>query len=236
MADTRGMNNYVQVFSLRMLFLMSTLSWVAPAGGQDNNLAFGAGIGYSITEVKQHEGYYDWVSYQLTGNFTPTMVIRYGNKISGVLKASYIKNVFQKHEFSQYGGTSTRNYETTIHQIYADLLFEHSPFGSRGFYYYIGPGFGIPVKVKITDDYFRGAWGPNPAEHTYDEYSVPAEFSLYVQGVFGVGGYIPVKDKNLISLECNFRLGLYKVPVNDFDSVEARMVAVQLILGYLRRL
>jgi len=51
-----------------------------------------------------------------------------------------------------------------------------------------------------------------------------------------VGGYIPVKDKNLISLECNFRLGLYKVPVNDFDSVEAKMIAVQLILGYLRRL
>ncbi len=215
---------------------MAIMSWAECAAGQDKNLSLGAGVGYCITPVKLHEGSYDWDYLQPTGNITPTIAIRYGNKISGVLKASYIKNVFQKHEFSQYGGTSTRDIETTIHQIYADLLFEHAPSGSRGFFYYIGPGFGIPVKVNITDDYWRGAWGPNPIEHTYEEYSIPAEFNLYVQGVFGVGGYIPVKEKNLISLECNFRLGLYKVLVNDFDTVEAKMVAVQFILGYLRRL
>ena len=220
----------------RGLLLSVFLIMAVNAGGQDKNLAFGAGIGYSSTIVKGHEGNYGWDNFDMTGNFTPTIAVRYGNKISGVFKASYIKNSFIKHEFSQYGGSSFRDIETTIHQIYADLLFEHSPFGSRGIYYYIGPGFGIPVKVNITDEFFRGAWGPNPAEHTYDEYSIPAEFSLYVQGVFGVGGYIPVKDKNLISLECNFRLGLYKVLVNDFDSVEARMIAVQFILGYLPRL
>lgn len=224
------------LFLFRFFVLPAILIWTANAAGQDKNLAFGAGIGYCITPVKQHEGYYDWDYKALTGNITPMLALRYGNKISGVFKASYIQNSFQKHEFSQYGGTSTRDYETTIHQIYADLLFEHTPAGSRGFFYYIGPGFGIPVKVHITDDYFRGAWGPNPAEHTYEEYSVPAEFHLYIQGVLGVGGYIPVKEKNLISIECNFRLGIYKVPVNDFDHVEAKMVAVQFILGYLRRL
>jgi hypothetical protein len=221
---------------LKLLMLSLTMAWAVNGSGQDKNLAFGAGIGYSITPIKQHEGHYDWDYLKITGNITPTIAIRYGNKISGVFKASYIKNVFQKHEFSQYGGTSTRHYETTIHQIYADLLFEHAPSGSRGFFYYIGPGFGIPVKVKMTDEYWRGAWGPNPAEHTYEEYSVPAEYNLYVQGVFGVGGYIPFNEKNLVSIECNFRLGLYKVFVNDIDPVEAKMIAVQFILGYLRRL
>jgi hypothetical protein len=236
MVNKSAMKKTSSLLFFRFLLLPAILSWAASAGGQDKNLAIGAGIGYSITPIKQHEGYYDWDFKDLTGNFTPTIAVRYGNKISGVFKASYIRNAFQKEEFSQYGGTSTRKYETTIHQIYADLLFEHAPFGSRGFFYYIGPGFGIPVKVNITDEYWRGAWGPNPSEHTYDEYSIPTEFGLYVQAVFGMGGYIPVKTKNLISIECNFRLGLHKVLVNDMDSVEAKMIAVQFILGYLRRL
>ena len=54
--------------------------------------------------------------------------------------------------------------------------------------------------------------------------------------MIGIGGYIPVKEKNLLSLECNFRFGLYKVPVNVNYTEDARIIAIQVILGYLRRL
>ena len=153
-----------------------------------------------------------------------------------MFKASYIQNSFEESDYGQYFPTNMRVYKAKFHQIHADFLFEHSPYGSRGFYYYLGPGIGIPVKVNMSEEYWREAYYIYPEEHTYEEYTVPAEFKLYLQGVFGMGGYIPVKEKNLISIECNVRFGLQKVTINLDHSWEARMIAVQFILGYLRRL
>ncbi len=222
------------LFSFRLLMLSVIMAWAVNVSGQAKNLAFGGGVGYNITPILKLD-YYTWYRYEANGNFTPTITLRYGNKVSGVFKASYIRNAFEQTFFSQYGGTSTDRLEANIHQIYCDLLFEHAPLGSRGFFYYLGPGFGIPVKVEITEEYWRGEWGPYPSEHTYKESVVPAEFNLCIQGVIGLGGYIPIKEKNLISVECNFRIGLNKVLVNVDNYEKARMVAIQFILGYLRR-
>jgi outer membrane scaffolding protein for murein synthesis (MipA/OmpV family) len=72
--------------------------------------------------------------------------------------------------------------------------------------------------------------------YSYEESVVPAEFNLSIQGVIGCGGYIPIKEKNLINVEISIRIGLNKVFVNVDDYEEARMVAILFILGYLRRL
>jgi len=211
------------------------MTWAVNGSSQAKNLAIGAGVGYNMTIDKELD-YGTWNSNGFHGNFTPTITLRYGNKVSGVFKASYIQNSFEEEDFSQYGGTSLYVYKAKYHQVHGDFLFEHSPFGSRGFFYYLGPGIVIPVKVKMSEEYWRGAWGPYPAEHTYEEYTVPADFNLYIEGVFGIGGYIPVKEKNLISIECNFRFGLQNVMINLDHTEETRIVAIQFILGYLRRL
>jgi hypothetical protein len=229
------MRNTLHFNYLRLLMLSSSMTWIVVVSGQDNYLSFGGAVGINTTPVLELDDY-TWYHYDWNGNFTPTITLRYGNKVSGLFKASYIRNTFEQTIFSQYGGTSTDRFEANIHQIYCDLVFEHTPLGSRGFYYYLGPGFGIPVRVKFTEEYSGGAWGPNPPFYIYEESSVSAAFNLCIQGVIGIGGYIPVKEKNLISVECNFRIGLNKVLVNVDDSEDARMVAIQFILGYLRRL
>jgi hypothetical protein len=219
---------------LKLLIFTGLITMSSGANGQTKYLAVGGGIGCNTTPVFELDDY-TWHQNSWKGNFTPTITLRYGNKVSGVFKASYIRNTFEQTIFSQYGGTSTDRFEANVHQIYCDLVFEHTPLGSRGFYYYLGPGFGIPVKVKLSEEYNAGAWGPNPPTHTYDEFVVPAEFNLCIQGVIGLGGYIPFKEKNLMSVECNFRIGLNKVLVNVDNYEKARMVAIQFILGYLRR-
>jgi hypothetical protein len=229
------MRNVLNFNYFRLLILAGLMTWAVSVSGQAKNLAVGGGLGYNITPVFELD-YYTWQQNSWNGNFTPAITLRYGNKVSGVFKASYIRNTFEQTTFSQYGGTSTDRFEANIHQIYCDLVFENTPLGSRGFYYYLGPGFGIPVKVKLSEEYNAGAWGPNPPTHTYEEFIVPADFNLCIQGVIGFGGYIPFKEKNLISVECNLRIGLNKVLVNVDDHEEARMVAFQFILGYLRRL
>ena len=193
-AEKKMMRKSISLFSFKLLMLSVTMAWAVNVTGQVKNLAVGGGVGFNFTPLMLIEGGY-WDRYAWVGNFTPTVTVRYGNKISGVFKASYIRYTFEKEVFSQYGGTSMHTWEANIHQIHGDLLFEHSPFGSRGFFYYLGPGFGIPVKVKMTEEYWQGAWGPYPSEHTYEESTVPADFNLYIQGVFGIGGYIPVKRK-----------------------------------------
>jgi hypothetical protein len=220
---------------LKLLILSVIMTWAVNVSGQAKNLSCGGGVGYNMTIDKELD-YGTWYSNGFHGNFTPTITLRYGNKVSGVFKASYIQNSFEEEDFSQYGGTSLKVYKAKYHQVHVDFLFEHSPFGSRGFFYYLGPGIGIPVKVSLSEEFWKGAWGPNPAEHTYEEYTVPADFKLYIQGVFGIGGYVPIKEKNLISIECNFRFGFYKVPVNLSYTEDVRMIAIQFILGYLRRL
>jgi hypothetical protein len=233
-AKKKMMRISLALFFFRLLLLSVIMAWAVNVSGQTKNLAIGGGLGYNLTPHLEYD--YNWIRHSWAGNFTPSLTLRYGNKISGVFKASYILNTFEYTEFSQYGGTSNHKKEAYIHQIFCDLLFEHTPSGSKGFYYYLGPGFGIPVKVLLTEEYSAGAWGPNPPVHTYEEYSQPAEFKICINGVIGMGGYIPVKEKNLISFECNFRFGLYKVPVNISYTEHARMIAIQFILGYLRRL
>jgi hypothetical protein len=234
-SDKEKMRNTLIFNYFRLLILAGLMTWTIGASGQAKNLAVGGGLGYNVTPILELD-YGTWYHYNWNGNFTPTITFRYGNKVSGVFKASYIRNTFEQTIYSQYGGTSTDRFEANIHQIYCDLLFEHTPLGSRGFYYYLGPGFGIPVNVKLTEEYNAGAWGPSPPTHTYEESVVAAEFNLCIQGVIGLGGYIPVKEKNLISVECNFRIGLNKVLVNVDDDETARIIAIQFILGYLRRL
>jgi hypothetical protein len=207
-------------FSFRFLLISVIALWAVCTKAQVNSFAIGGGIGYCITPYL----YSEYKSFSLNGlhdNITPSVTLRYGNKISGVFKASYIQNTFGQFIVGQHGSYEDTHI-ATIHQVYGDLLFEHNPKGSRGFFYYLGPGFGIPVKVKMTED--------------DDEYAMPAEFDLSVQGVIGLGGYIPVKEKNLINIEFNVRIGLNKVLVNMDVEEEARMIAFQLILGYLRRL
>jgi hypothetical protein len=234
-SNKNKMRNALNFNYFRLLILAGLTSWAVGASGQVKYLSVGGGIGYNTTPVFEFDDI-TWQQNNWNGNFTPAITLRYGNKVSGVFKASYIRNTFEQTIFSQYGGTSTDRFEADIHQIFCDLLFEHTPRGSKGFYYYLGTGFGIPVKVKLTEEYYRGAWGPYPPTHTYEESIVPAEFDLCIQAVIGLGGYIPIKEKNLVSLECNFRIGLNKVLVNVDDSEEARIVAIQFILGYLRRL
>ena len=207
-------------FPSRFLLISVIVLWVECASGQVNKLALGGGIGYCITPYLSG----DYGSLYLDGlhsNFTPAITLKYGNKIYGVFKASYIQNTFEQLIIGQHGSYGDTHI-TTAHQIYFDLLFEYTPKDYRGFFLYLGPGFGVPVKVHVTED--------------HDEYDVPADFDLSVQGVIGLGGYVPVKEKNLINIEFNVRIGLNKVLVNANEFEAARMVAFQLILGYLRRI
>ena len=136
------------------IMLLIALSW-NNAGAQDPRFSLGMDVGYNLSPVKLSDSY-DWTLDGWTGNFSPALIFRYGDRIAGVFRAHYIINKYIGEDYDRpsggLGGGGWTYYNTTVHQVYGDFLFEYSIKGRRGMYFHIGPSIGIPVKMTMDID------------------------------------------------------------------------------------
>ena len=200
---------------------------------QKTSLSFGADMAYNLSPIKELD-YTNWYVSGWCGNFTPAMTVRYGDMLSGMFRASYIRNKFQNQTFTHAnGGTGSTYYTTDLHQIYVDFLLQYTIPGMVRPYFQAGPAAGIPIRSKIhTDRYFSGYedWETHDEEFIHDLYFAD------LQWIIGYGIYIPLSERHLLRVENNIRIGMLKIPVqvNDSDyGDKVRTIDFQFIIGYI---
>lgn len=220
-----------------VIILLMILFW-NNGRGQDPRFSLGLDVSLNLSPVKISDSY-DWTPDSWTSNFSPALSLRYGDQLAGVFRAHYIKNSYIGEDYDRpsggLGGGSWTYYNTDVHQVYLDFLFEYSIKGRRGMYFHLGPAVGIPVKMAMDIDHYWEDYMGNPNEDHYSKTLDPEYFSD-LQCVIGYGAYIPLNDKNLFRFEMNFRVGVMQVPIswNAYESyVNARTIGIQFIAGYL---
>jgi hypothetical protein len=220
-----------------VIILLQVLSW-NNVHAQDSRFSLGVDVSYNLSPIKLSDSY-DWKVDGLTGNFSPALAIRYGDRLAGAFRVHYIKNKYIGEDYDRpsggLGGGSWTYYNTTVHQVYLDFLFEYSIKSRRGMYFHIGPAVGIPVKMVMDVDHYWEDYQGKPYEEHYGE-TLDPEYFADLQCVMGCGAYIPLNDKNLFRFEMNFRVGVMQVPIswNAYeDFVNARTIGIQFIAGYL---
>jgi hypothetical protein len=172
-------------------------------------------------------------------NFSPAIMVRYGNELSGIWKTSYIQSYYEYHYGKHVnGGTGSRITESNVVQIPMDFLFQYTIHGDEGLYFLIGISTAIPIRIKNSITTSFTDVPPEYEWHTYEEKYIHSSYFVDLQAVGGIGGYIRIKNKNAIFVEGNIHYGIIPVLQTTSDislmGNKTRTLSIQIILGYLR--
>lgn len=191
--------------------------------GQNPGFSAGMDVAYNLSQYKSHEASYSsWYAKGWTGNFSPALTLKYGDKLSGVFRGIYIFNRFEKEHYGSSGGPGYKEYND-LHQIYLDLLLEIAIKAKADIFFHVGYGAGIPVRNKY--------------ESKYESEFINPDYFLNLEAIIGMGLFVPLGQKNGLRIESNIRLGIYKIPVHGEygnDNEDTRTFELQFIMGYLR--
>ena len=223
-------------FALMILLLSSNIT-----SSQSSHFALGGGIAFNMSPYQYFSKYEQNTisNSEFKTNFSPVIIFRYGKKLSGIWKMSYIQSYYRYNYWIHVnGGTGAKITVSNVEQIPMDFLFQYTIHGDKGLYLLMRISTAIPIRIKnsITTS-FTGV-PPEYEWQTYEENYIQSPYFVNLQAVGGIGGYIKIKDKNAICIEGNVRYGIIPVCQTTSDvsllAEKSRTLSIQIILGYLR--
>jgi hypothetical protein len=203
-----------------------------------SHFSLGGGLALNVVPQQQvFKSYNSQTPYvkKWKTNFSPVFILKYGNKIEGVFKASCIRYEYYYNQFSHAGpGWYRLNIESQVNILSFDLLAQYCLFKKAGICFFAGPSLGVPIKIK--ESLTESLEGTPIDFYESREGNVSAPYFADLQAVAGIGGYTRINGKNILSLEGSFRLGI--IPLNQSDSyyydAKCRSYSIQLLISYIR--